>query len=44
MFVLFLNGQRVWGFKNLKDPHVVEHLFHLHDKYVVVPADKAFKF
>ena len=24
-----------------KDPHVAKHLSHLHDKYVVVPVDKA---
>jgi hypothetical protein len=24
----------------LKDPTVTKHLFHLHDKYVVVPTDK----
>ena len=30
--------------QKFKDPNVVEHLFHLRDKYVVVPADKAFKF
>jgi hypothetical protein len=23
------------------NPHVVKHLSHLHDKYVVIPANKA---
>jgi hypothetical protein len=25
-----------------KDPNVAKHLSHLHDKYVIVPADKPF--
>ena len=36
-----LNGQMTTlATSILKDPNVAKHMFYLHDKYCVVPADK----